>query len=264
MQRIASPQNPLLKDIRKAMQRGTLTDTGYAVCETFHLLEEAIRSDCEVPAVVTSESAQTAVERILQDRRGVRFNVVDDTLFDQIASTETSQGVIALVKAPSWTFEQLLDGRTMVVLLDGVQDPGNAGTIVRAAEAFGATGVAFLKGSVSPFNTKTLRAASGSLFRLPFVYSVDPGFVCEAVVHDGLELYAAVPGATRPLHEVNLSRRCALAIGSEAHGVSDKLKKASREMCIPTTGVESLNAAMAASIILYEASRQRRLAGDAS
>jgi TrmH family RNA methyltransferase len=194
----------------------------------------------------------------------VRLSVVDDALFNQIASTETSQGVIVLVKTPEWTLERLLAGRSMVVVLDGVQDPGNAGTIVRAAEAFGATGVVFLKGSVSPFNTKTLRAAAGSLFRLPFVHGVDPGFMCEALVQHGLELYAAMPRATLPLHEANLADRCALAIGSEAHGVSDKLKKASREMSIPTTGVESLNAAMAASVILYEASRQRRLAGSVS
>lgn len=261
MHSIASPRNPLLKEIRKALQRGSLTDSGHAVAETFHLLDEALRSDCEVPVVLAAESAETDVTRRLQSRPSIRLSVVADSLFEQVVSTESSQGVIALVTPPVWSIEDLVDGRTMLVVLDGIQDPGNAGTIVRAAEAFGATGVLFLKGSVSPFNAKTLRASAGSLFRLPFLHGVDSVRACESLRQHSVSLYTAVPGARRPLEDVDLAGLCAIAIGSEAHGVSDKLRGASLEMSIPTSGVESLNAAMAASVILYEASRQRRRKG---
>src|ERR1700752_1562406 len=179
MQRIASHHNPLLKEIRKALHRGTLTDSGCAVAETFHLLDEALRSDCEVQAVLAAESALGAVERRLGGHNEVRLNSVADSLFEEIGSTETTQGVIALVKPPAWTLDRLLGLRAMVAVMDGLQDPGNAGTIVRAAEAFGATGAIFLKGSVSPYNSKTLRASAGSLFRLPFVHGVDAGSTCE-------------------------------------------------------------------------------------
>ncbi|MBI3681370.1 MAG: RNA methyltransferase [Acidobacteria bacterium] len=256
---IASSRNPLLKDIRRAIARGALTEDGCAVAETFHLLEEALRSDCDVRTVLAAESVRGAVERHVRKLDGVRFAVVADAVFEELATTETSQGVIALVKPPHWTLDQLLRGRTLLIVLDGVQDPGNAGAVVRAAEAFGATGALFIKGSVSPYNAKTLRASAGSLFRLPVVHGVDPVLARTAMAQNRLDVYAAVPAAAKKLDEVDFTRRAAILIGSEAHGVSDKLRGAAIDVAIPTVGVESLNAAMAASILLYEASRQRRL-----
>jgi len=258
MQSIASARNPLLKEIRKALQRGALTESGCMVAETFHLLDEALRSYREVRVVLAAESAQTDVARRLAQWPQVRWNVVPDALFAQIASTETSQGVIALVPPPEWTMEHLFTDRSLLVVLDGVQDPGNAGTIVRAAEAFGATGALFLKGCVSPFNAKTIRASAGSLFRLPFLHGVDAEHACRTLEQRGVRLYTALPRAAVQLDSADFAQPCAIAIGSEAHGVSDKLKSESTPMSIPTAGVESLNAAMAASVILYEASRQRR------
>jgi TrmH family RNA methyltransferase len=187
--------------------------------------------------------------------------VLPDALFRSVAGTETSQGVIALVRPPQWTIEQLFRGTSLVVVLDGLQDPGNAGAICRAAEAFGATGVLFLKGAVSPFNAKTIRASAGSLFRLPFVCGVDAALARVAMQQHKLELWAGVPAkpgspATR-LEEADLTRKCALIVGSEAHGVRMELRTAAMDLYIPTVGVESLNAAVAAGILLYEARRQR-------
>src|SRR6266849_7639245 len=173
LETITSTANPLLKEVRRAVARGSLTAEGWCVAESFHLLDEALRSPCEVKAVLAAESARTAVEAHGQRLAGVRVVLVPDVLFAGIAATETSQGVIALVRPREWKFQQLLHGAALVVVLDGLQDPGNAGTIVRAAEAFGATGILFLKGTASPHNPKTLRASAGSLFRVPFVYSAD-------------------------------------------------------------------------------------------
>src|SRR5579883_1246659 len=189
---ITSAANPVLKDVRRALARGGLTAEGAAVAETFHLLEEALRSGRDVPAVLAAESMEAAVEKVVRHRHGVRILSVADRIFSKLASTESSQGVIALVKPPSWTVEQLFTGCPLVVVLDGLQDPGNAGAIVRAAEAFGATGVLFVKGSVSPFNPKTLRASAGSLFRLPFAIGPEALGVRRLLDRHKLDVYATV------------------------------------------------------------------------
>ena len=189
--------------------------------------------------------------------------LVPDTLFAAIASTETTQGVIALVQPREWKLEQLLKGKVLVVVLEGLQDPGNAGTIVRAAEAFGATGVLFLKGTVSAHNPKTLRASAGSLFRVPFVEGVAAATAIATLRQNGVKLFAAMPSVSSESANspaaTNLSGRCALVIGSEAHGIGAEWRAASAAVTIPTVGVESLNAAIAAGILLYEARRQRIL-----
>jgi len=260
---ITSAANPLVKDVRRAIGRGGLTEAGLCVAETFHLLEEALRSDCEVKTVLVAESVRSAAEMHVRRLPGVKVAVLPDGLFGSISGTETSQGVMALVNPPSWKLEQLFRGSPLVVVLDGLQDPGNAGTIARAAEAFGASGLMFLKGSVSPYNPKTLRASAGSLFRVPFLHGVDPDLARAALAQNKVELFAGVPANSkkpvRPLTFVDLTGRCGLIIGNEAHGVSSLLRAAALDVSIPTVGVESLNAAVAAGILLYEARRQRML-----
>jgi TrmH family RNA methyltransferase len=258
---IASAANPLIKDVRRAVARGGLTAEGYWVAETFHLLEEALRSDCEVKVVLAAESVRGAVEGHIKRLAGIRMAVVPDALFKSASGTEASQGVIALVRPPAWNLDQVFRGETLVVVLDGLQDPGNAGTISRTAEAFGASGVLFLKGTVSPFNPKTLRASAGSLFRLPYLAGLDATLARAALEQHKLDIYAAMPACrdapSRRLEEVDLTRRCAIVIGSEARGVRTQLRSAAVDIAIPTVGVESLNAAVAAGILLYEARRQR-------
>jgi TrmH family RNA methyltransferase len=170
---------------------------------------------------------------------------------------------MALVKPPVWKLEQLFRGCPLVVVLDGLQDPGNAGGIARAAEAFGATGLLFLKGTVSPYSPKTLRASAGSLYRIPFLHGVDAALARAALRQNKVELYAGVPAragaAVRSLAQADLSGPCGLVIGNEARGVGAELRSAALDLSIPTVGVESLNAAMAAGILLYEACRQRGL-----
>ena len=263
---ISSAANPLVKDVRRAIARGGLTSEGWCVAETFHLLEEALRSDCEVKVVLAAESVRSAAEKHVRRLSGVRVMVLPDALLQTVSGTEATQGIMALVKPPVWSLEQLFRGRPLVVVLDGLQDPGNAGTVVRSAEAFGATGVIFLKGVASPFNSKTLRASAGSLFRMPFLQGMDPALARASLQQNRVELYAGVPARSgtatvRPLSQVDLTARCGLIIGSEAHGVSSELRSAALDVSIPTVGVESLNAAVAASIMLYEARRQRAAEG---
>ena len=260
---ISSVANPLIKSVRRAIARGGLTDDGLWVAESFHLLEEALRGDCGVKVVLAARSVESAAEAHVRRLASIRVAVLPDALFQSLAGTEASQGIIALIAPPSWELAQLFRGRSLVVALDGVQDPGNAGTIVRAAEAFGATGVLFLKGTASPYNPKTLRASAGSLFRVPFAHSLDAELTRAALKQNKLDVYAGVPFSNanhvKSLVHADLTRKCAVIIGSEGRGVSEKLHTGAIDLAIPTVGVESLNAAMAASVILYEARRQRSL-----
>lgn len=246
---ITSAANPLLKEIRRAIARGGLTGQGWCVAETPHLLEEALRSGREVQLALAAESVQ-----VPGDLKVVR---VPEALLRSVAGTESSPGVIALVKPPEWKMADLLRAPALVVVLDGLQDPGNVGAIVRAAEAFGATGALLLKGTASPYNSKTLRASAGSLFRLPFLHGMEAGEAVAALAAERIQLFAAMPNSDGELASANLRGPCALVIGNEARGVSEPLRAAARAVSIPTVGVESLNAAVAAGILLYEARRQR-------
>jgi RNA methyltransferase, TrmH family len=254
---IASAANPLIKDVRRAIARGGLTSQGWCVAETLHLLEEAVRSRSVVQHVLVAESAYQNLPRL----GGIRMAILPDALMQKVSDTETSQGVIALIEPPAWTLPQLFDGRALVVVLDGLQDPGNAGAIIRAAEAFGATGAIFLKGTASPFNPKTLRASAGSLFRVPFLYGVDPEIARAAFEENRATVYAAVPSrpgaSSRSVADADLTSACALIVGNEGRGVSSEWRGVAEGVSIPTMAVESLNAAMAAGILLYEARRQR-------
>ncbi len=254
---ITSPANPLLKEVRRAVARGSLTSDGLMVAESFHLLEEALRSDLDVRVILAAAGVRGTIENHVKGLRGVRLLVVRDALLEQAGGVETAQGVVALVRPPDWKLEQLFRGTALAVALDGVQDPGNAGAIARAAEAFGASGLLFLKGAVSPYNGKTLRASAGSLFRVPFVAGVDAEVALAAFRQRKLRVYAADPRGETALGRADLRSPSAVVIGSEGRGVSDALRQGSHSVRIATRGVESLNAAVAAGVILYESWRQR-------
>lgn len=249
METLISDQNPLLKEVRRLARKATLGDDRIVLAEGPHLLDEALRSGVEIQAVVFAESFEEEFPRGVPETRlgSARLARVSDALFAKLASTEAPQGVLALVRLPGWSRQDLLRATPLVVALDGVQDPGNAGAILRTAEAFGATGAVFLKGTVSPANPKCLRASAGSVFRLPIVTEIP----------ETLLLYAADPRASLPVSEARLDVPCAIIIGGEGGGVRSQLAARATGVRIPTANVESLNAAVAAGILLYEASRQR-------
>ncbi len=256
---ITSSKNPLLKEIRKAVSRGTLTADGLAVCESIHLLDEAIESRSDIAAVIVAESVRVKVEDRIPRLRSVQMTSVPDPVLREIAATETSQGVITLVRPVTWDTPQLFKGNPLIVIIDGIQDPGNAGAILRTAEAFGASGAMLVKGTVNPHNPKAIRASAGSIFRLPLVAQIEAELLVPMLREYGLDLYAATAHARTTLADVDFGRPCAIAIGSEGRGVGDALSAAATGVRIPTAGVESLNAATAAGILLYEARRQRQL-----
>jgi len=226
------------------VQRGTLTDDGFAIAEGRHLIEEAVKADCEIRAVIVSEAAKP--ELIHAIPYDLKVRQVSANIFRTLSSTDTPQGVLALVKPPAAELQEMLDGDALIVMLDGVQDPGNAGAIVRTAEAFGATGAIFLKGTVDPFHPRVVRGSAGSSFRLPILPNIDLHALGD------LPVYAAMPRAS-----ADFTKACAIAIGGEGHGISSNLAARATPVHIPTEHVESLNAAVAAAIVLYEARSQR-------
>jgi RNA methyltransferase, TrmH family len=256
---ITSSKNPLLREIRRAVSRGTLTGDGLAVAESIHLLDEAITSGSEIAAVVVAESVRSKIEDQTRRLRSVQVTSVPDSVLREIADTETSQGVITLVRPVAWQPPQLFEGTPLVIVLDGIQDPGNAGAILRAAEAFRATGALLVKGTVNPYNPKAIRASAGSVFRLPLVAQLEAEHALAMLRQYRLDLYAATPHGKESAADVDFRHSCAIVIGSEGRGVRDTLRAEAAGIRIPTTGVESLNAAMAAGILLYEARRQRQL-----
>ena len=243
---LISTKNPLLKEVRRLAAGGAPDEDRLVLAEGPHLLDEALRSRVEIHAVILSDSAPE-ISGLRESPGSIRIVRVPDALFGKLAATESPQGVLALVRLPQWTPQDLLRGTPLVVALDGIQDPGNAGAILRTAEAFGASGAVFLKGTVSPGNPKCLRASAGSVFRLPIVSELPAG----------LEHYAADPRAEKTISEARLTAPCAIIIGAEGSGVRPEISVRATKVKIPTTAVESLNAAVAAGILLYEARRQR-------
>lgn len=257
---ISSPANSLVKNVRRAVSRSGLTPDGLCVAEGFHLLEEALRSEVSIPAILIAESAFLAAEPLLPDHADTRLAVLPDDLFATLATTETTQGLITLVRLPEWIPELLFADPALVVILDGIQDPGNAGAIVRAAEAFGATGVIFGKGTVSPHNPRTLRGSAGSLFRIPFVAGLEAAAIVAQLQQNGCAAFAAMPWSegVPTAEQTNFRGSTALVIGSEGRGIGEGFAGTAQPVAIPTQQVESLNASVAAAVLLYEASRQRR------
>lgn len=177
--------------------------------------------------------------------------------------TETPQPVAALVEPPDWTWAHLLQpnllkSAPLIVVLAALQDPGNLGTIVRSAEAFGATGVVCLSGTVNVWNPKAVRASAGSVFRMP-VLNVSERDALTELRDAGVRVLATTAQGAQPADQAGLGGPVALVIGNEGNGVPpDLASKADGAVTIPCPGpVESLNAAVAASVLLYEAARQR-------
>lgn len=266
LRKIEGRHNPLVKELRQAFAHGEPTATGDCAIEGVRIVEEAIRSGLRFRAVFFRESAQNLAERLLpQIGSHVETLLVPDKVFDSAVASETPQGVAALVRLKEFSIEDVLERLQLgpVIVVVGLQDPGNLGTILRSAEAFGSAGIVLGEGTVSPFNSKVIRASAGSVFRMPLVSSKEiggPEAILAKFRSQGVRLIATSSHKGTPLNEASLAGPCAIFIGSEGAGLPKTLMSQVDELiAIPhTPQVESLNAGVAASIVLYEAARQRR------
>ncbi len=259
-ERIESRENRWLKRFRAALGGPPPNDRAPLGVEGPRLVDEALRSGLTPEAVLVSDSGERHVARL--GRRlppSLRLLRTSNRLFASVAGTETPQGIAALIEPPHWRLADLLGSAALVVVLVGVQDPGNVGTIVRAAEALGASGLFSCVGSAHPFGAKAVRASAGSIFRLPVLAGSPPLDVLAELRRRGLFQFAAVASEGRSPVELKFSSPCAFWIGSEGFGLpGDVVRSTDASVRIPLRAtVDSLNAATAASVLLYEAARQR-------
>lgn len=256
---VQSRQNPRVKELRAALARSARTESGLLAIEGEHLLLEAIASGLEITSVLI----QTGREALL-DKLGVSPETetlaLPPEVFASAVQTESPQGIAAFVRTPAFSLDQVFRGPGQLLLIAaGLQDPGNLGTLIRSAEAFGATGYVALPGTVSPDNQKALRASAGSIFRLPGI-TICEDHLFSVLKEKKIRSIAAVASGGEALASHDLTQPCALILGNEGSGIPQSiLSRADARVTIPTPGpVESLNAAIAGSILLYEAARQRR------
>jgi TrmH family RNA methyltransferase len=255
---ISSRANARVKQLRAAFQGHARLSGGLVAIEGDHLLEEALRSGMVLKTVFVSERREAP--KIVP--RGVEVMRLTEEVFGSVVETQSPQGVAALLVPPVWVLDDVMGERSasLILIAVGLQDPGNMGTLVRSAEAFGATGVLTTPGTVSAWNQKALRASVGSVFRVPVV-AVDASEM-EGLKRRGVRLIAAVgfeDAGVIAVQEMDLTAACALMIGNEGSGLGvEWLAMCDAQVTIPCPGaVESLNAAVAGSLLLYEASRQR-------
>ena len=261
LRRIEGRHNALVKQIRRAFSRGELTEAGDCAVEGLRVIEEAVRSGVRFKAVLFSESGEKLAGRLLpQIGSHVETLVLPDKLFAGMVDSETPQGVAALVHYKQTSVVDVLERAASgpVVVLAGLQDPGNLGTIVRSAEAFGAGGILLGEWTVSPFNPKVVRGTAGSIFRLPIARGKTVEILSE-LGSRGVRVVATSSHKGVLLPEANLALPMAVLVGGEGTGVSkDLLGKADEVIAIPhNPQVESLNAGVAASIVLYEIARKQ-------
>lgn len=226
------------------------------VAEGWKMLREAPREWLE--RVYVAESSLGEHSGLLD---GIAYEIVEDKIFAQMSDTMTPQGVLCLVRMPSYTREDIVRGEhPLCLVLEDLQDPGNVGTILRTAEGAGVTGIVLSKNTVDLFNPKTIRSTMGSIYRMPFLYLDQVEEILPVFREKGIRTYAAHLRGRASYDEEDYTGGAAFFIGNEGNGLSDRLSdQADCLIRIPMEGrVESLNAAVASAILMYEAGRQRR------
>ncbi len=252
---IESRQNPRVKELRGALARTGRTPSGLIAIEGEHLVAEAVSSRLRFASIFLRDAYQPPFA-IPEDAEHL---LLPADVFASAVSTEQPQGIAALVHPPTFSSATLFEGSApLILVLETLQDPGNVGTLIRSAEAFAVSAILLLPGTASPWNPKALRASAGSAFRVPAIAATETEAL-ELLTQHHITAIAAVARDGMPVSEAPLAGPCALFIGNEGAGLSETLLAgAAYRITIPMPGhVESLNAAIAGSLLLYEASRQR-------
>ncbi len=244
---------------KKAKER---EDQGVFVVEGLKMFEEAK----EAGLLLKAYASESFYQETVADKPGyfddIEYEIVTDTVFREVSDTMTPQGILGTVKIKQCSLGQILDHpKACLLLLEDIRDPGNLGTMIRTAEGAGVTGIISTSTSVDLYNPKVIRATMGSIYRVPFYQAEDFYEVLQSVRQHGITIFAAhlqgIPYDT----EGSFLKNCAFLIGNEANGLSDRASSLADTLIkIPMEGkVESLNAAVAAAILMYEAARQRRV-----
>lgn len=256
---ITSVNNPLVKATAELKQKKYRLERGLFLAEGLRTVEEAVKGKTVVEIFYTAiEDARTRSCLELAASQNVELHCVSEKVMEKLSDTASPQGIIAVCRVVMPDLEELLTKGVMLLVLDRVGDPGNVGTMLRTADAAGLGGIILLKGSVDVYAPKTVRASMGSLFHLPVIAGLSENKLI-ATCHDyGYELLVTCLDGATNLYKTDLGGRMAFVMGNEANGVSESLLKAAdKRVFIPMKGnAESLNVAMAAGIVMFEALRQ--------
>lgn len=256
---ITSLQNSYIKTVASLGTAKGRKKTGLFIVEGYKSIKE-IDSNWDIECIIYTSGAESNEEsKKLID--GYKSLWVDEKVFGHLSDTMTPQGIMAVVKQQTYEIKDLMSEKCnpFVVMMDKVQDPGNIGTIIRTADAAGATGIVMSKGCADLFSPKVVRATMGSLFHIPIMIKQDMEDMIPRLKGEGLKIYAAhLEGATYP-YELPLADSVAILIGNEGSGLDKEVAdKADAYVKLPMVGrSESLNASVAASILAYEVLRQR-------
>ena len=253
-------QNPVVKAAAELKQKKYRTQNGLYLAEGLRTAEEAVAYKAvETLFYVATDDDRTM--RLLEDAamQNIKLVCVNENVMKKIADTETPQGIIAVCKMRQPKLENLLASGKMLLVLDRVGDPGNIGTMLRTADAAGIGGLVLLKGCADIYAPKTVRSSMGSLFHIPVLSGVSEQEFVSAAKKAGYDLLVTCLDGADNLYKADLSGRIAVVMGNEAGGVSETLlEKADKRVYIPMAGrAESLNVAMAAGIVMFEALRRK-------
>lgn len=259
---IFSSANPLMKTIRSLHDRSGRKKTGLFILEGPRLVEEALKHELDVLDIVMSQTYRNngSLDFPNIDNPDIELNVVDDEMFKQLSTTETPQGIMAVAKMHKSELSEILNQeQIMLVVADTVQDPGNLGTIMRAALAFGATGAILTKGTADAFSPKVVRSAMGALFAMPIVTDILFEDLIRQLKAKSVEIIALDQNAPESIWQIDIPRKVALLLGNEGNGLSDEfMALADRTVAIPISSrSESLNVATAAGVALAYISSKR-------
>jgi RNA methyltransferase, TrmH family len=262
LRELTSASNSLVKVFRRALAEGVTRD-GWLCGEGPHFLEEALKPGSQTvvhSVLVSAEAAEKHQTLLAQLPAESELAWVPERLFRQIAGTQTPQGIAALVELARFDLKAVsASGNSILVIACGLQDPGNMGTIIRSADALGASAVVTLTGTVSPFNSKAVRSCVGSIFRMPVFAGIKPETLFPLLRNSGVRILGADRRSALDVSKADLRGPVAVLVGQEAAGLPPEISREADEFLnIPIrTEADSLNAATAAGIVLYEIARQR-------
>ncbi|CAI3206167.1 RNA methyltransferase [Clostridium neonatale] len=256
---IESKENNLLKETKKLKERKHRNRNNKYIIEGFRLIEEAFKADLPIEYLIITkeenEKMTTYIEKYLKD--DIKIYLMSDSLFKELISTEQPQGILAVANMQN---NYLKENGSFYLLCDKVQDPGNLGTIIRTAHAAGVDGIILTKGTVDIYNEKTIRSTMGSLFYIPVVYDDENLSLVKKLKEESFKILVTSLETDKDFYEEDLKGRILLTVGNEGNGVSDEIHEiADTKVKIPMPGnAESLNVAIATSVIIYEKIRQER------
>jgi len=260
---ITSSQNPVVKEIKSLKNRKYRDEKGLFFIEGTRFVREALLENADICKIaITDKFHDNPPNKDLLDsikHAGYEICILTERLFKEISDTENPQGILAVIRKKTYSFERVLSESSFILFLDSLQDPGNLGTIIRTADAAGADGIILSKGCVDLYNPKVLRATMGSIFHIPVLQAADLVEAIGIVRAKGFGVYAAHLKGKVNYFDVDMKKRTAIIIGNEANGISEEISaQADMLVRIPMPGrAESLNASVAAGLLMYEVVRNR-------